>query len=531
LHETVATRGTAAAATQNLSASIGKNTLFGVIASIVQVGTRFVTVPIVIYHLGLGGYGIWSIIMVTVSYMRLGAMGLKAAFQKYVAESTYSGDFEKTSRLLSTGSAGMAVLSLLGLLPVALCSSSLARLLGVPPQFVHSAAGGITLLAAGMMITPQGAAYDAIVCGAHRIDLPRKFNTVLSVLEAAAIVALLHFGFGLMAMSAVMMVSSLIYILLCYLVSRKILPQVQVKARYITKTVVRELMRFAGSFQLLNVMEVIYNAMMPIAILRAFGADATGVLALAARLVSPVVMCIYAFMVPMLSGSAMVFASGSSERMKVLVRNASKATLGMTLIPLALASSFGTSVIYAWTGQRDSRLQIALYLICIGTLFQAFSGLCLTFYRASGRALVDNLREVLRISALLPIVIYARHLGFTGALMGVTVVEFIGMTFMLFALRTAGVAFEGKKLLGDLARFIVAAATIIVAGKIASRIPLPAVGSVRAFETLRLAVIGIAVLLTSFPALYLSRALSKADLNSIMNVFRPRGRTLAVEGD
>jgi O-antigen/teichoic acid export membrane protein len=276
---------------------------------------------------------------------------------------------------------------------------------------------------------------------------------------------------------------------------------------------------------------VIYNAMMPIAILRAFGADATGVLALAARLVSPVVMCIYAFMVPMLSGSAMVFASGSSERMKVLVRNASKATLGMTLIPLALASSFGTSVIYAWTGQRDSRLQIALYLICIGTLFQAFSGLSLIFYRASGRALVDNLREVLRISALLPIVIYARHLGFTGALMGVTVVEFIGMTFMLFALRTAGVAFEGKRLLGDLVRFIVAAATIVVAGKIASRIPLPAVGSVRAFETLRLSVIGIAVLLTSFPALYLSRALSKADLNAIMNVFRPRGRALAAEGD
>jgi O-antigen/teichoic acid export membrane protein len=522
--------GRTSARTQNVAASIGKNTFFGVVASVVQVGTRFVTVPIVIYHLGLGGYGIWSIIMVAVSYMRLGAMGLKAAFQKYVAESTYSGNFEQASKLLSTGSAGMALFSLFALLPIAIFSRPLAHILSVPPQYLHSAAGGITLLAAGMMITPQGAAYDAIVCGAHRIDLARKFNTVLCVLEAASIITLLHLGFGLMAMSAVMMTSGLIYILLCYLFSRKVLPQVTVKLRYVTKTVVQELVRFAGSFQLLNIMEVIYGAMLPIAILRGFGAEATGVLALCGRLVSPVVMCLYALMIPMLSGSAMVFASGSPERMKALVQKGFKATLAMSLVPLVLASAFGSSVIFAWTGQTDPRLEIALRIICLSTLFAAFSMLSLILYRASGRALVDNLREVLRIGVLLPIVIYARQLGFAGALAGVAGAEFVGMTFMLFALRKAGVAFEIRKLVLDLARFTAAAAAILLVAEIAAHLPLPALSSARRIETLRLGVIGIVALVSAWPALHFSRALSKADLKAVFSAVRPRPKPIMDQG-
>ena len=42
---------------RSLSHTIGRNTIFGVIARVAQVSTRLVTIPIVIAHLGLGGYG------------------------------------------------------------------------------------------------------------------------------------------------------------------------------------------------------------------------------------------------------------------------------------------------------------------------------------------------------------------------------------------------------------------------------------------------------------------------------------------
>src|ERR1017187_10017179 len=89
---------------RHMAATIGKNAMFGVVASIVQIATRFVSIPVVIHYLGLGGYGIWSIIMVTAAYMRFGSAGIKSAFQKYVAEATATGDYEKANKLLSTGS-------------------------------------------------------------------------------------------------------------------------------------------------------------------------------------------------------------------------------------------------------------------------------------------------------------------------------------------------------------------------------------------------------------------------------------------
>ncbi|MDE3199599.1 MAG: hypothetical protein KGN79_01660, partial [Acidobacteriota bacterium] len=230
-------------------------------ANIVQVLTRLVTVPIVIHHLGLGGYGIWNVIMMTAAYMRFGSVGVKTAFQKYVAEATGNGDYDRANKLLSTGSAIMLVLSVAGLMPVALLSRRIAVISGVPPDFLRSAAASISLLAVIMLMANVGAAFEAIVMGGHRIDLVRKFNTFFSVAEAAAIIAVLHAGFGLAMMAAVMGISELLYLSCCYVVSHRIVPEIQLGLRHLSKGVVYEFFRFAGSFQLVNILEVVYNSL------------------------------------------------------------------------------------------------------------------------------------------------------------------------------------------------------------------------------------------------------------------------------
>ncbi len=276
LVSTAAVRKTDAAhQRRNLASSVGKSTLFGVLSRVTQVGTRFVTVPIVIFYLGLGGYGIWNIIMTTAAYMRFGSAGIKSAFQKYVAEATGNGDYETANKLLSTGCAGIFVVSVVGLVPVALLSRQLARLAGVPESFLRSAAGAISMLAVIMMVANWGAVYEAIAMGGHRIDLVRKLNAALTVAEAIAIVAALHLGYGLFVMATVMAASEILYIACCFLISRHVLPQIEVKVDYITKSVVKELIRFAGSYQLVGLLEVLYAAILPVAILRSLDRKST----------------------------------------------------------------------------------------------------------------------------------------------------------------------------------------------------------------------------------------------------------------
>ncbi len=394
----------------NLASSIGRNTLFGVLANGAQVATRLVTVPVVIHHLGLGGYGIWNIIMMTATYMRFGSVGVKTAFQKYVAEATGTGDYEKANRLLSTGCAVMLGLSLAVLVPVSFYSRRIATLAGVPSEFLTSAAGAISLLAVIMVMANVGAAFESIVMGGHRIDLVRKFGTVTTVLEAIAILVLLHYGYGLFAMAGVMGVSELVYISCCFLASRRIVPEIRVAPQFWSNGVLYELFRFAGSYQLVNLLEVLYASLLPFAILRTFGANSAGVYAVVTRVVTSAGMLLEAFLPPILSGGTLVFASGSAERMQALVTKAFKVTLVLSLFPLGFMSVFGTTVAYAWTGQMDPSFRAAFWLVCARAAFASFSLLALVLYRVSGKALLDNVRQVLRILIILVVAFFARQL-------------------------------------------------------------------------------------------------------------------------
>jgi len=497
--------------------------MFGVVARVAQVATRLVTVPIVIAHLGLGGYGIWSIIMTTAAYMRFGSIGIKSAFQKYVAEATGSGDFDTTNKLLSTGCAAMIVLSVLGVIPVALFSTRLAKISGVPPEFLHSAAGAISILAAIMVFSNAGAVYEAVVMGGHRIDLARNFATFFTVAEAIAIIVLLHFGHGLLAMAAVMAASEAGFVFCCYLASKKVVPQVHVRPEFVTRKVARELVRFAGSYQLVNILEVLYLAIVPVTVLRQFGADASGIYAIATRLVLSVLMVPDAFLLPILSGGAMIYGTGSAEQMRVLIQKSFKATLALSLFPLAFLSIFGTTIVFAWTGQADSSFRAALLLVSAAGFFQSFSILSLVLYRVSGRALLDNIRQGLRIVMLLSIAMFARKLGFYGVLTGLAVTELFGMLFMVFALTKTFHSFAAKSLLPDGLRVAAATAFVLAVALTVDRfVPSPPISTGRLLAVFQLTKVCLAVLLSAWPALVMTGSLTRIEGRALISAFLPR---------
>jgi O-antigen/teichoic acid export membrane protein len=516
----------APASHRDLAATIGKNTIFGIVASGVQIATRLVSVPVVIHYLGLGGYGIWNIVMVTAAYMRFGTAGVKSAFQKYVAEATGTGDFDKANRLVSTGSFSMLLLSLAGLIPIAMLSHRLARATGVPPQFLSSAAASITVLAATYVVSNFGAAYESIVMGGHRIDLPRKYITVLTVLEAVVIIGLLHQGYGLFAMSLTMGASELIYIFCCYRMSRRIVPQMHISVAYFTPSLFPELIRFAGSYQMVNMLELGYRAIVPLAVLKYFGADASGIYALAGRLTSSALIAQEALALPILSGGTMVFTSGTIESLRLFFAKSFKVTLAAALPPLALVSAFGTAMIYAWTGETNPQFRLAILLVSLAALPKSISLLQLVLYRASGRALHDNISQVIRIVVISIVAYFGRRLGFYGVLSGMAVAEFIGVAFMIFAMSITFHVFDVKILLRDASRIAAATALVIGAGVAAGMIPIPWGGPERIVALFRLGQTGVGCLLMAWPALMVTKTVSSAERRSLLDAVVPGRRRM-----
>ena len=507
---------------QNLAVTIGKNTLFSVLSSAANTGTRLLTVPIVIGYLGIGGYGIWSIIMTTAAYMRFGSVGVKSAFQKYVAEATGDGNYERANKLLSTGFAGMLVFSVAVLIPLTFFSRRIAVAAGVPPEFLKSAAAAISVLALIMVVANAGAAYEAIVMGGHRIDLARRFNTFFTIAEAVAIIVVLHLGYSLFTMALIMGMSEVGFIACCYFASRRILPQIRISSQFLTKTVIYELVRFAGSYQLVNILEVAYNAVLPFAILRAFGAEAAGLYALSVRVAMSSLLLTDAFLVPILSGGTMAYASGSTDTMQRLVKKAFKVTLGFSLAPLAFISLFGTTLVFAWTGVAVPAIRIAIYLVCVTGLFKAFSMLGLVLYRVSGHAVLDNVRQVLRLVVIFLVGIFAHQLGFYGVLAGLAAAELVGMVFMLFALTKTFHEFRAKSLLPDSVKLVIATALILAAGVVASHLPIPPGFNARMSATFKLGAASLGCLFAAWPVLLVTKSVTTSEGRALLGVFLPK---------
>jgi O-antigen/teichoic acid export membrane protein len=511
-----------------LAATIGKSAIFGIVSSGAQIGTRLITVPVVIYHLGLGGYGIWSIIIVTAAYMRFGSAGIKSAFQKYVAEATGTGDFETANQLVSTGSITMLVLSLIGLIPVALFSTKMARASGVPPEFLSAAAASISVLACIYVVSNFGAAFEAIVMGGHRVDLTRKYATVLTVCEAIVIVMMLHFGYGLLAMTIVMGISELIYIYCCYRASHRVVPQMQVSGKHFTKSVFPELIRFAGSYQLVNVLELLYGAVLPVVVLKFFGAESAGVFALASRLVTSALVAQDALVLPILSGGTMVFASKSIERIRLFLAKSFKVTLAASLPPLAFVAAFGTTVIFAWTGEANPEFRVAIWLTALAALLKAISLLQLVLYRASGRALLDNIRQVLRIAVILVVALLGRRIGFSGVLAGMAIAELVGVAFMFFAMAKTFHAFSARIFVRDAVRILLAAGMIIGAGVLVGMVPVPWNVTDRLAATIKLGEMTLVCLIAAWPVLIFTKSISSAEKNAMLAMVSRRRTALAV---
>ncbi|MBZ5503746.1 MAG: lipopolysaccharide biosynthesis protein [Acidobacteriia bacterium] len=513
---------------RDLAAAISKNTIFGVFSGVTQMGTRLITIPIVIAHLGLSGYGIWSIIMTTAAYMRFGSIGIKSAFQKYVAEATGNGDYETANKLLSTGCAAMLALSIAGLIPIAFFSQVLARAAGVPPEFLKSTAGAISVLALIMVMSNVGAVFEAIVMGGHRIDIARRFTVFFSVAEAVAIIIALHFGYGLLAMASIMGTSEVGFVTCCFLASRRVVPQICVSTKRVTTSVLHELFRFAGSYQLVNILQVLYAAILPVTVLRAFGADYAGIYAITLRLLAPAQILQDSFMLPILSGGSMVYASGATDKMQTLLHKSFKVTLAFAMLPLAFVATFGPKIVFAWTGQSASQFQLALVLVSVGGVFQAISLLGLVLYRVSGRAWLDNIRQVLSIATLFSVALFAHQLGFFGILAGLALAEFIGMVFMWYAIAKTFHAFDVKALLPDSLKLMAATAAIAVQPELILMDEIHAISSnARIVAVFQLAAISMACLLAAVPALLLTRSVTAAEGKTLLGVFLPARRVAA----
>ncbi len=170
---------------------------------IVAMTVSFFLSPYLVRHLGATGYGVWTLILSLTGYLGLLDMGVRGAVTRYVAKFYTEADHGKASNVASSA---MIIFSSTGLLAVVISLILAAFVVGrmnVPPQYLVAARIVLILAGLNIAVTVVNGVFGGILVGLQRFDLTNTIEIGVNVLRAAAIVAALYLGKGIITLACI----------------------------------------------------------------------------------------------------------------------------------------------------------------------------------------------------------------------------------------------------------------------------------------------------------------------------------------
>jgi O-antigen/teichoic acid export membrane protein len=295
-------------------------------------------------------------------------------------------------------------------------------------------------------------------------------------------------------------------------------PEIYITTRHFTTSVIRELIRYAGSYQLVNILELLYGMLLPVTVMKYFGAEMAGVYGVVARLVAAALMGLDALVLPLLSGGSLIFASNSVERMRRFVRKAFTTAVAIILVPLAFLAAFGPLLVLGWTGETRTEFPMTIWLCCLSGFFSGTSRIQLILYRASGHAWHDNIRQAFRLGVLAILAIFGGLVGFYGILAVLVGAEFIGVMYMFGSMKSVLHSFSLRELVPHTIKLSAALTVIITVGLAVTVIPCPWAMNQRGVALIKLATALLACLIASWPAVALTTPVSAEERRAVLSM-------------
>lgn len=425
-------QNTGAAKNIDLVESLSRNTFVSIFAQVTNIFIKAIMIPISIHYLGVAGFGIWSIITNVQNYFSLGGGGIGSAFQKYVAEATGTGDYDRASRLLSSGSIGVLTLSLIVLGPAIIFVRPLSEILHVTPMYITQFSWCVIIIAVTMIIFNFMGIYGAITMGSHRIEVVKIIDIINHIVYAVLAVVFLMMGMGLVGMTLALSISYIVRAIMYFFVSRMVLPEVRMTPKMASLSSFKEIIAFTGTYQMLNYLEIIYFSLLPFLILRFFNAEILGIYAIAARIVSMINILANSLLNPLVSGSAWVYSTGRLQEFSKLITKSVKFNITL-LIPLMVFVTFNNQEIFlGLMGDLVQPQYLTLILVCFADFFKATTRVFVIMYRSTG-GLDKDIKWIVMKIILLSVGFYTGQAlyGFHAGLAAFVVTEVFGFAYMV----------------------------------------------------------------------------------------------------
>jgi len=181
--------------------ALGRNSLYGVVAQVWRIGSRFVLTPLIIAQMGLEGYGVWTLLFTIFAYVTIIDTSFGVAYSKFTAEYDAKRDYRGLAQIIGSGMTLVGLAAVGGLSVLWLGHVPILRTLGVPQAMLSQASQALLLLSACVLMQMSIGCVFQVLPGLQRMDLQHKLGIVGSVVEFAVSIFLLYRGWELLGLA------------------------------------------------------------------------------------------------------------------------------------------------------------------------------------------------------------------------------------------------------------------------------------------------------------------------------------------
>lgn len=170
----------------------------------------FFMAPYTVHKLGETQYGIWALVLQLTGYMGVFDVGLRSALVRFISRARTLADEDELNSVLSSTMLFNCMLALLALIVGFGLSVFALTFLKIPAE-LHAVTRTAIILATITLAVgfPMGM-FQAVLAGASRWDLSNGVGIITLVLRTIAVIVLLEKGYGLVALAAAHLLTSLL---------------------------------------------------------------------------------------------------------------------------------------------------------------------------------------------------------------------------------------------------------------------------------------------------------------------------------
>ncbi len=266
---------------------------------VIALVVTFFFTPYLISELGKSQYGIWSLVFSLVAYMRLADVGMNQAVARFFSKYFAVSDWKQLNEVVSSAARIYLIVSLAIVVASASIAYGLLHYFQIDAEMLRVAQITLVVIGVNQAVTYMMIPFAALL-PFHRTDIINYFEIGTLLVQTAIIILLLELGYGLVAMSLLILGLNIVTHLWRYTIRVRLFPKVKFSMSAISSEKTKELLSYGSTSLLIVASWIVIFQTDSIVIGRFISMEAVAIYAVPAMIITQLRNSINAIAIPII---------------------------------------------------------------------------------------------------------------------------------------------------------------------------------------------------------------------------------------